>query len=1211
MLKRSAAFLVVYVSLLSFAAQAQNVFVLPGPGSTTASVLPFSNAYVAINTGFTAGAGAFAVFAKPDGTEYYVVSASATQTVTSVDAGFQNPKSLANLGAPATAAGLTADGKYLLVVAGGALYIFTTANDTQVNSAGILPPGGPIADLALSVDGSQAFVLSTTLDSAGLAQGTVYSVNPSNGQLLANLVIDNILTNVTVGPNDLVYVSGTNRFYEINPATMVLTSSGEISLNASAGKPGFTPDGHYALVPNQSPGQNGSALVVIDLIAHSVVTVGSNLGNTILNTMFVPNNTTAFAYSSDTASVYQFTIPNLNTSGINFAGVPSLNVTAAAISSEAAEGANAVPAAVASSPKTAHYLYVLASSNLYRVDLTTNQLSGQVPVSIQQPQAIATAGPAITGTSPVTLLVYGNKQSVALGGVSEPLVVRALDANGNGLSGVPVTFATTSAGAQIKTPSTTTGATGYAATTITVPSTTNEQITVTAAAGSQSAAFGITVGTLSIGGSGGTQAGSLTVVSGQGQVFLAGFGSSTGNGLPLTVMATDANNKPLSGVKVTFEPQTNNLNANPGAAGSLIGASVGTDGGATPDGFGRYVTTGANGLAGVNFQANSEVNFSLIQSSFIASAANINSVTFYVTVAPATGSPAVRSSVLPGATITGQSGATLPGAISIAIATEQGTPIPDVLIQAIETPASVGQTGPLGSNRTITPSPVVTCADTTGNGVLTGQTGVATCNLVIMASQGTYQFSINVGNYIVQGPYNIKVLPSAPSAVQIISGNNQTGAPGQTLALPFVVQVNDAGGNPLANQAVTFQASTDNTLVLSSISTATDMNGRASAIGTLGSNSGTYQLQVTAGGSGGPSATFSYTVSVPISGIQIVSGNSQTVAESTAFPAPLIVQVNNANGPVAGVTVTFSVSNGAVLSTSSVPTGANGQASTFVTAGPAPGTITVSASAPGGFTTSFSLTAIPPGASNVTFLNGASFQPGISPGAIAVINGTGLLPGFSGLFNTAGIVGPLPTSITTGALAGLSITFNGVAAPIYYASSQNGMEQVAIQVPFETSPGMVSVVISSPGGGTATLNVPVQAAAPGVFQTEYNGMSFAVAIRESDGSYISPSNPAQIGDTICVFATGLGQTTPALTTGSNGVADATLVYPIDVGLNNAGVRLVSASPSPYQVGVFTVCMEVPAGITTGPRQPFGIVVHTSPGVSSGDYFGNSTYIPIQ
>jgi uncharacterized protein (TIGR03437 family) len=1163
--------------------------------------------YVPIGAGFTAGAGAFQVFAKPDGTEYYVVSASASQTVTTVDPGFQNPKSLASLGAPATAAALTADGKYLLVVAGGALYIIGTATDTQVNTTGITPPNGPIVDMALSLDGSQAFLLSSTTNSAGLAQSALYSVTPSSGQIVATLAITNIVTAVAVGPNDLVYVSGVNRFYEINPATLAYTANGQIALNAEAAKPGFTPDGHYALVPNKTPGQSGAAILLIDLLNHDVATTGSNLGNAVLDSVIVPNNSVAFAYSGNTSSVYEFTIPNLNVSGISFAGVPTLNITAVALSSESQEGTNASPTATANSPKTAHYLYVLAPGDVYRVDLTDNQLAGQNAVSIQQPGAVVVAGPANTGSSPSALLVYGNKQNVALSAVSEPLVLRALDGNGNPLSCVSVTFATTIAGVKISNPSVTTGADGYAVTTITA-SATAAQIAVTATAGSLTATYGITAGTLSTGGSGGTQAGTLSIVSGQGQVFLAGFGSTTGNGQPFVVKATDANGNPLSGVQVTFEPQTNNLNANPGAAGSLGTATVGTEVKATPDGFGLIVATNAMGEAGVNFQANSEVNFSLIQTSFVASSPNINSVTFYVTVAPSSGSPAVRASLLPGATLTGQAGATLTGAIQIVIATEQGTPISNVAIEAVVPPAATGMQGPTGGNAVLQPSPVATCADSTGLGVLTDQTGTATCNLTIKGAPGTYQFSIGVGNYIVQGPFNLKVLPGSPAALQVISGNNQSGAPGQALPLPFKVQVNDAAGNPLSQQSVTFQSSSTGSLVLSDASATTNSAGQASVQGTLGTTPGTYTLTVT---SGGISTTFNYTIVVPVAGIAVASGNNQSAMIDTAFSAPVVVTVTDANGnPVTGVTVTFSVSNGAIVGTSSVPTNASGQASTTVTAGAATGAITVTATS-SGFTTSFTLTAIPTGLSGITVVNGASFQPGISPGSIALISGANLLPGFSGLYNAAGIVGPLPTSITTGALTGLSITFNGTAAPIFYASSQNNQQQVAVQVPYEVSAGTATVVVNTPGGGTGTFMIPVQAAAPGIFQTEYSGMSYTVAIRESDGSYISPSNPAQIGDTICVFATGLGQTTPMLETNSTGVASATLVYAIDVGLNNAGVRLVSASPSPDQVGVFTVCMAVPAGTKTGPRQPVGIVVHTTPGVGSGDYFGNSTYIPIQ
>lgn len=1213
MFKPLAASAAVCVSMLSLAAQAQDVFVLPGPNSASSTVVPFQPQFIPFGSGFTAGSGAFQVFAKPDGTEYYVVSASANQTVTSVDPGFQSPKSLGNLGAAATASALTADGKYLLVVAGGALFIYSTATDTLVSNAGITPAGGPIIDLALSLDGSQAFVLSSTTNAAGDAVGTLYSMAPSSGQVRNTLVLTNIVNGVSVGPNDLVYVGAVNRLYEINPATLAFTANGQIALNASAGKPGFTPDGRYALVPNESPGTNAASLVLVDLIAHDLAASSANLGLSTISSIIVPSASVAFGYAANTQSVFEFTIPSLTYSAINFEGVPTLNITAQALSLEVQEGSNATPAPTGGSPTTARYLYLVASGNIYRVDLTTNSLAGQNTVSIISPEAISVARPAITGQSPVTLLIYGNKQNVALGGVSEPLVVRALDGNGNGLSGVPVTFASSTAGVQIQNPNVTTGANGYAVTTISSPSA-FAQIGVTATAGAQIAIFSLTAGTSTGGGgSTGTQAGSLTIVSGQGQVLLAGFATSTGNGQPLTVLATDENNKPQSGVTVTFAPSSSNTN--PGAAGGISGVSAGTDGGPTDNGYGRIVTTGANGLAGVNFLANSTgaINFDLTEATFVASSPNVNSVTFYETVVPSTLSPTAMSSPGPTTTLTGQSGATLTGAITITIVTEEGTPIPDVLIQAVAYAPSTGQTGPAGGIQTITASPVATCLDTTGNGVLTNQHGQAVCDLVIKAPAATlpYQFSIEVGDYIAQGPFNLVVTPGAPTTVKMISANNLSGAPGQPLASPFVVEVDDAGGNPLVGQPITFQPQPSSSLVLSDVSATTNTVGRASAQGTLGPTSGTYTLLVTAGGSGGPSTTFTYTITVPVTGIQPVSGNIQTTQVDTAFTSPLVVQVNNASGPVAGVTVTFSASNGATLSTYSATTDTNGQASTTVTAGPTPGAITVIANTTGGFSATFSLTAIPAGPSNVTFLNGASFQKGISPGGIAVLEGTNLLPGFSGLYNALDVVGPLPTSFTSGVLQGLSVTFNGVAAPIYYASNQNGQEQVAVQVPYGTPTGTVGVVIDTPGGGTGTFNTPVQAAAPGVFQTQYNGANFAVAVRQSDGSYISPSNPAKIGDVVCVFATGLGQTTPALDTNSVGVAGATLVYSINAGLNNAGVRLASAGPSLDEVGVFSVCMEVPAGTATGSRQPVGIVVHTTPGVSSGDFFGNSTYIPIQ
>jgi len=91
----------------------------------------------------------------------------------------------------------------------------------------------------------------------------------------------------------------------------------------------------------------------------------------------------------------------------------------------------------------------------------------------------ATATPPVTATA--LTLVSGNNQSVAHGTVTQAFVVKAVDASGNPLSGVTVTWATTGGGTLSAT-STTTNAQGQAQVTLTT-STTAGAFTVTASSG--------------------------------------------------------------------------------------------------------------------------------------------------------------------------------------------------------------------------------------------------------------------------------------------------------------------------------------------------------------------------------------------------------------------------------------------------------------------------------------------------------------------------------------------------------------------------------------------------------------------------------------------------------------------------------------------------------------------------------------------------------
>lgn len=113
------------------------------------------------------------------------------------------------------------------------------------------------------------------------------------------------------------------------------------------------------------------------------------------------------------------------------------------------------------------------------VDSLVASLNNGVSVTIT---ATAVAGPFSN-----LALVSGDAQSVTAGTVTAPLVVRAVDANGNPVSGVDVTWATTGGGTLSAT-TTTTGDDGTTSVTLTTSATAGPY-TVTATSGSSSVTF--------------------------------------------------------------------------------------------------------------------------------------------------------------------------------------------------------------------------------------------------------------------------------------------------------------------------------------------------------------------------------------------------------------------------------------------------------------------------------------------------------------------------------------------------------------------------------------------------------------------------------------------------------------------------------------------------------------------------------------------------
>lgn len=203
--------------------------------------------------------------------------------------------------------------------------------------------------------------------------------------------------------------------------------------------------------------------------------------------------------------------------------------------------------------------------------------------------------------------------------------------------------------------------------------------------------------------------------------------------------------------------------------------------------------------------------------------------------------------------------------------------------------------------------------------------------------------------------------------------------------------------------------------------------------------------------------------------------------------------------------------------------------------------------------------------------NAASFQPQISPGALASVFGTGLSD------STYKAAPPYPTSLGASSLggAGVGVSVNGRAAPVFFASPA----QINFQVPWETAIGTASVNVSVAGAVSNPVSVPVVSAGPGLF---VSGTS-AIVQNAADYSLNGPGNPAAPGSTIIAYLTGSGPVSPAAT---DGVAAplTSLVYATashSAAVGSAPATVSFAGLAPGWVGLVQVNLVVPAGLAAG------------------------------
>ena len=462
----------------------------------------------------------------------------------------------------------------------------------------------------------------------------------------------------------------------------------------------------------------------------------------------------------------------------------------------------------------------------------------------------------------------------------------------------------------------------------------------------------------------------------------------------------------------------------------------------------------------------------------------------------------------------------------------------------------------------------------------------------------------------------ITVQAAAPGTITVSSGTAQSATAGQPVPQPLVARVSDASGaNPIPNVAVTWTVSPAGAATVNPPTSSSNSQGLASTNVTL-SNTATGQVTVKAALSGANSSIFTVftinvIVNIQVTSLTKTSGDAQTAIIGNNFTQPLGVQVNTSAGTASNFPVTFTVGGPASIggqTSSVVNTDSTGKAQVTLTAGATTGTVTVTATG-GGQTATFTETVIPKGPSLTasSFYNAAGLQQGsLSPCSLAVISATGVAPGVTGSINPPSLFGAYPLTLGPDA-----VTFNGIRAPILRVTNSGGQESLIVQVPCEVTPGSSIPVTVNAAGGTATANVAIQVASPGIFETPMSdGVARAVMVRP-DGSFVSLENPARRGEVIRVYVDGLGATAPVV--GTNSIAipgtDSLVLGQVIVGVSNSGARVVSARLAPTQIGIYEVAFQVDSNAPTGNNVVLSVAINPTDG--SATQFSNGSKIPIQ
>ncbi|MCY4587348.1 MAG: hypothetical protein OXB98_15020 [Bryobacterales bacterium] len=214
-------------------------------------------------------------------------------------------------------------------------------------------------------------------------------------------------------------------------------------------------------------------------------------------------------------------------------------------------------------------------------------------------------------------------------------------------------------------------------------------------------------------------------------------------------------------------------------------------------------------------------------------------------------------------------------------------------------------------------------------------------------------------------------------------------------------------------------------------------------------------------------------------------------------------------------------------------------------------------------------------------VNAASFASGpVAPGEIIGIFGAGLGPETPARGAVDPETGRLPV-----ALEKVSVLLDGEPVPLLFVQG----EQIYAQVPYEIAGrSEVQLAISYGGIVSPRTTLAVSPARPALFLMASSRSAFVL---NEGGQFNSASQPARLGESVILFGTGQGETSPPIGTGqTTPEIGAHRIEDVSVTVGGSAAEVISAGMVPSLVGVFLIQVRIPDTAATGTRTPVSVTI---------------------